>query len=47
LNFGLPAPVDLQVAGNDAAAGFQVAKQLEKKLAAIPGAAGRPRSPSD
>jgi multidrug efflux pump subunit AcrB len=39
LNFGLPAPIDLQVSSRDADSGFQLAKQLEKKIAAIPGAA--------
>jgi multidrug efflux pump subunit AcrB len=39
LNFGLPAPLDLQIQTRDAASGYRVAQQLEKKLAAVPGAA--------
>jgi multidrug efflux pump subunit AcrB len=38
LNFGLPAPIDLQVQTRDAAAGYKLAQQLEKKVAALPGA---------
>jgi multidrug efflux pump subunit AcrB len=39
LNFGLPAPIDLQVQTRDAAAGYKMAQELEKKVAALPGAA--------
>jgi multidrug efflux pump subunit AcrB len=39
LNFGLPAPVDLQVTGRDAAGNYKIAKKLEKEIAALPGAA--------
>ena len=39
LNFGLPAPIDLQVAGRDAAQGYALAQQLERQVARIPGAA--------
>ncbi len=39
LNFGLPAPIDLQVQSRDAAAGYKLAQDLEKKVAALPGAA--------
>src|SRR5579863_5820627 len=38
LNFGLPAPIDLQVVGRDAAAGYQIALGLANKIARIPGA---------
>ncbi len=37
LDFGLPAPIDLQVTGR-AAQNYQLAVDLEKKIAAIPGA---------
>lgn len=40
LNFGLPAPVDIQIAGpmrNDAA-NYSLAKQIEQRVARIPGA---------
>jgi multidrug efflux pump subunit AcrB len=39
LNFGLPAPIDVQVMGRNAAANFQIAHQLEVQIARIPGAA--------
>ncbi len=39
LNFGLPAPIDLQIMTRDSAAGYRMAQELEKKVAAIPGAA--------
>jgi multidrug efflux pump subunit AcrB len=38
LNFGLPAPIDLQVVGRDFAGNYKIAKELEKKISAIPGA---------
>ena len=38
LNFGLPAPVDVQVAGRNADANYKVAKQLEHDISVIPGA---------
>src|SRR6185369_10132195 len=37
LNFGLPAPIDLQVVGTSAAANYQVAQRLRQRIAAIPG----------
>lgn len=37
LNFGLPAPIDVQIVGNDAAGNRAVANQLLRKLSAIPG----------
>ena len=39
LNFGLPAPIDLQVVGRDAEANYEIAKKLAAKIARIPGAA--------
>ncbi len=39
LNFGLPAPIDLQVVGTNAAANFALAQQLRDDVARIPGAA--------
>jgi len=39
LNFGLPAPIDLQVVGTNAAANFALAQKLRDQVADIPGAA--------
>src|SRR5579872_2573834 len=39
LNFGLPAPIDVQVFGRNAAANFQIAQELETKISHIAGAA--------
>jgi multidrug efflux pump subunit AcrB len=39
LNFGLPAPIDVQVVGRNAAANYQIARQLQTRIARIPGAA--------
>jgi multidrug efflux pump subunit AcrB len=39
LNFGLPAPIDLQVVGRDAQANYKIAQKLAEKIARIPGAA--------
>ncbi|MGA2269152.1 MAG: efflux RND transporter permease subunit [Bryobacteraceae bacterium] len=39
LNFGLPAPIDVQVVGRNAAANYQIAQQLQTRIARIPGAA--------
>ena len=39
LNFGLPAPIDVQVVGNNAAANYAIAQRLRRQVAAIPGAA--------
>jgi len=39
LNFGLPAPIDVQVVGRDAAANYEIAKKLARRIAQIPGAA--------
>ena len=39
LNFGLPAPMDVQVVGRDEAATYRVAKDIEQRMLHIPGAA--------
>ncbi len=39
LNFGLPAPIDVQVVGRNAALSYQLAEQLKSKVERIPGAA--------
>jgi multidrug efflux pump subunit AcrB len=39
LSFGLPAPIDLQVVGRDAAANYKIAQKLAGRIARIPGAA--------
>lgn len=38
LNFGLPSPIDVQVVGRDKMAAYRVAKDLERKIAGVPGA---------
>ncbi len=40
LNFGLPAPIDVQVVGplTNAPANYQIARQIERRLSLIPGA---------
>ncbi len=38
LNFGIPAPIDVQVTGRDQNAALKVAQMLERKLRVIPGA---------
>jgi multidrug efflux pump subunit AcrB len=38
LNFGLPAPIDLQVTGRDSKPNYEIAKQLVAKIAQVPGA---------
>lgn len=37
LNFGLPAPIDIQIVGKDLAGNRKVADQLLRKLAGVPG----------
>ncbi len=37
LNFGVPAPIDLQIIGGDAEKNFTLAQDLARKIAAIPG----------
>jgi len=39
LNFGLPAPIDVQVVGRNEDANYHLAKQIEGRIAQIPGAA--------
>jgi multidrug efflux pump subunit AcrB len=39
LNFGLPAPIDVQVLGRNAAGNYQIAQEIADKVARIPGAA--------
>jgi Cu/Ag efflux pump CusA len=39
LNFGLPAPIDVQVLGRNAAANYDIARQLSARIAQVPGAA--------
>jgi multidrug efflux pump subunit AcrB len=39
LNFGLPAPIDVQVTGRNQAANYQIAKLIERQIARIPGTA--------
>jgi len=38
LNFGLPAPIDVQIMGRNAAANYNVAQELRSRIAGIPGA---------
>ncbi len=38
LNFGIPAPIDLQVVGRDAKENYKIALDLERRVAAVPGA---------
>ncbi len=38
LNFGLPAPINVQVIGRDTKNNYVIAKEMEEKIAAIPGA---------
>ncbi|MEO8593197.1 MAG: efflux RND transporter permease subunit [Candidatus Solibacter sp.] len=39
LNFGLPAPIDVQVVSRNAASNYEIARQIAAKVARIPGAA--------
>ncbi len=39
LNFGLPAPIDLQVVGRDTDANYKIAQKLAERISRIPGAA--------
>ena len=39
LNFGLPAPIDLQVSGRDVPSDYKIAQRLRDRIARIPGAA--------
>ncbi|WP_005035765.1 efflux RND transporter permease subunit [Holophaga foetida] len=38
LNFGVPAPIDIQIEGNNLATSAEIAKKLETAIARIPGA---------
>jgi CzcA family heavy metal efflux pump len=38
LNFGLPAPIDVQIAGRDRVHEYALAQELSRRIAAIPGA---------
>jgi multidrug efflux pump subunit AcrB len=38
LNFGVPAPIDVQVIGRNTEAGFKIARQLEHQIAGVSGA---------
>lgn len=38
LNFGVPAPIDIQIEGNDLATSAEIARKLETAIAQIPGA---------
>ena len=39
LNFGLPAPIDVQIVGTDMGTSYQIAQQIANKMRHIPGAA--------
>jgi multidrug efflux pump subunit AcrB len=39
LNFGLPAPIDVQIVGTDMASSYLIAQQIANKMRHIPGAA--------
>jgi multidrug efflux pump subunit AcrB len=39
LNFGLPAPIDVQIVGQNAGGNYKVARRLRERVARIPGAA--------
>ncbi|MCX6629472.1 MAG: efflux RND transporter permease subunit, partial [Candidatus Solibacter sp.] len=39
LNFGLPAPIDIQVVSRNAATNYEIARQIADKVARIPGSA--------
>jgi multidrug efflux pump subunit AcrB len=39
LNFGLPAPVDIKIIGRNVPANYQIAREIERRVAQIPGAA--------
>ncbi len=38
LNFGLPAPIDVQVVGRNAVANYRVIRELQRRIALVPGA---------
>src|SRR6185312_13526829 len=39
INFGIPAPIDLQIVGRNAEANYKIASRLAEKISRIPGAA--------
>jgi multidrug efflux pump subunit AcrB len=39
LNFGLPAPIDLQVVGRNADANYEIAQRLARRISQVPGVA--------
>jgi multidrug efflux pump subunit AcrB len=39
LNFGLPAPIDVQVQGRNIAANYEIAQELKRQIEKVPGAA--------
>jgi CzcA family heavy metal efflux pump len=39
LNFGLPAPIDVQISGRNQMANYNLAREMARKIAGIPGAA--------
>ena len=48
LNFGLPAPIDIQIFGHDQAGNRQIAEQLAEKIRHVPGAVDvRVQQPDD
>jgi multidrug efflux pump subunit AcrB len=38
LNFGLPAPIDVQLVSRDPVAGYRIAEELRRRIAVVPGA---------
>ncbi len=38
LNFGIPAPIDVQVVSRDAVAGYRIVDEMQRKIALVPGA---------
>ena len=38
LNFGIPAPIDIQIVDRDPVGGYHIAEEVERKVAVIPGA---------
>jgi multidrug efflux pump subunit AcrB len=38
LNFGIPAPINIQVVGRNQQANYRIAQDIERRLAAVPGA---------
>jgi multidrug efflux pump subunit AcrB len=38
LNFGIPAPIDIQVVGRNVVGNYKIAQELERKLSLVPGA---------